>query len=172
MSTPRLAQPAQEAEGSTRRAFYLILLNILGAIIGLALAIPTIMYLLIPPRSRKSSSFIDAGDISQLTPGTPVEMSFQKSRLDGWRLITEKRTAWVVKDADNNITAFGPICTHLGCAYHYDESKKEFLCPCHNSFFSLDGKVVAGPAPRPLDQYAIKVENNRLQVGDLKQVNG
>lgn len=172
MSTTNALHPPKEAEGSTRRAFYLIALNVLGAIIGLALAVPTLMYLLIPPRGRKTSDWIDAGDISQLTPGDPEEFSFQKNRIDGWRLLTEKKTAWVVKDASGKITAFGPICTHLGCAYRYDSGGKQFVCPCHNSYFSLEGKVTAGPAPRPLDQYATKVENNRLQLGELHQVNG
>ena len=172
MSTQNIAHAGGEAAGPTRRAFYLIVLNVLGAIIGAALAIPTLIYLLVPPRGRNSTGFIDAGDVSQLTPGAPTELSYQESRLDGWRLVTEKRTAWVVKSADNKITAFGPICTHLGCAYHYEASSNQFVCPCHNSFFSLDGKVTAGPAPRPLDQYVTRIENNRLQVGELKQVNG
>jgi menaquinol-cytochrome c reductase iron-sulfur subunit len=95
-------------------------------------------------------------------------MSFQQSRVDGWRVITEKKTAWVVKTSDSKIIAFGPQCTHLGCAYHWNQGVKQFECPCHASFFSLDGKVLSGPAPRPLDRYVTTVQNNRLQVGPLK----
>jgi menaquinol-cytochrome c reductase iron-sulfur subunit len=169
MSTQNLAHPHGGApEVPTRRAFHLIVLNVLGALIGLAIALPTLVYLLVPPKGRRNSAWLDAGDISQLTAGTPVELSFQKTRMDGWRLVTEKRTAWVVKGADNKVTAFGPQCTHLGCAYHFDASSTKFLCPCHNSFFSIDGKVLAGPAPRPLDQYVTKIENNHLQIGELK----
>jgi menaquinol-cytochrome c reductase iron-sulfur subunit len=160
---------AVEQQGSTRRAFHLAVVYVLGALIGIALAVPTILYLLVPPRSRKQSGFIDAGDISQLTPGVPVEMSFQESRLDGWKLSTEKKTAWVVKEADNKVVAFGPQCTHLGCAYHWEMTLGKFACPCHGSFFSIDGKVLDGPAPRPLDRYATKIVDNRLQIGDLKQ---
>lgn len=168
MSTHNAVHPhGGGAEGSTRRGFHLIVLNILGALVGLAIVLPTLVYLLFPPKGRKESGWIDAGDISQLTPNDPVEMSFQKTRMDGWRLVTEKKTAWVVKGNDNKVTAFGPQCTHLGCAYHFEG--KQFLCPCHNSFFSIDGKVTAGPAPRPLDQYVVKIENNRLQVGELKK---
>lgn len=152
----------------TRRAFHLAVIYGLGGIISLAMAIPTAIYLLVPPRKRGDSNWIDAGDISQLTPGTPVEMSFQESRLDGWRLVTEKKTAWVVKQADNQIVAFGPQCTHLGCAYHWESGPGQFVCPCHTSLFSADGKVVSGPAPRALDRYQIKTENNRLQIGELK----
>jgi len=163
----------QAAEGysHTRRAFHLAVIYVLGAIIGLAMAIPTAIYLLIPPKPRKPSGFIDAGDVSQLTPGEPVELTFQQSRLDGWKLVTEKKTAWVVKELDNKVVAFGPQCTHLGCAYHWEASASKFACPCHGSDFSIEGKVLAGPAPRPLDRYLTKIENNRLQIGELKQSN-
>ena len=157
-----------QSESMPRRAFHLAVIYVLGGLIGIALAIPTILYLLVPPRSRKQTGWVDAGDISQLTPGTPAEMSFQQSRVDGWRVLTEKKTAWVVKGADNKIVAFGPQCTHLGCAYHWDQSSKEFVCPCHASYFSIQGKVLAGPAPRPLDRYVTRVQNSRLQIGPLK----
>ena len=83
-------------------------------------------------------------------------------------LFRSKSTAWVVKHADNSLVAFGPQCTHLGCAYHWDESKSEFLCPCHTSLFSIDGQVTSGPAPRPLDRYETKVEGKKLWLGPLQ----
>jgi menaquinol-cytochrome c reductase iron-sulfur subunit len=164
---------SHEAEiyGSTRRAFHLAVVYVLGGIIALFMAIPTALYLLVPPKPRKESGWIDAGDVSQLAPGVPVELSFQESRLDGWRLETEKKTAWVVKEKDNKIVAFGPQCTHLACAYHWEMEVGRFVCPCHGSNFSIEGKVLAGPAPRPLDRYLTKLVNNRLQIGELKQSN-
>ena len=164
----RTATNSAENGGYTRRTWHLAAIYLLGGIIGLALAIPTILYLFIPPRQRSRSQWIDAGDVRQLTPGSPVEMSFQESRIDGWRVITEKKTAWVVKEPNNQIVAFGPQCTHLGCAYHWDDGSKKFVCPCHASFFSIQGQVLAGPAPRPLDRYVTRIENNRLQIGQLK----
>jgi nitrite reductase/ring-hydroxylating ferredoxin subunit len=74
-------------------------------------------------------------------------------RIDGWRILSEKSTAWAVKLDNGEVIAFAPQCTHLGCAYHWDDPKKQFLCPCHSSVFSIDGKVISGPAPRPLDRY-------------------
>src|ERR1700761_9291764 len=103
MSDQKTLDTNAELYGSTRRAFHLAVVYVLGAIIGLAMAIPTALYLLVPPKPRKQSGWIDAGDISQLTPGVPVELSFQDSHLDGWRLVTQKKTAWVVKEPDNKI---------------------------------------------------------------------
>jgi menaquinol-cytochrome c reductase iron-sulfur subunit len=152
----------------TRRAFHLAAIYIMGGVMAVAMAIPALVYLLIPPRQREQG-WIDAGDIGQITQGEPVELTFQESRLDGWRLQTEKKTAWVVKTPSNKIVAFGPQCTHLGCAYHWEPGSSQFVCPCHTSVFSIDGKVVAGPAPRPLDQYQTKIENGRLRIGGLQR---
>ncbi len=81
-------------------------------------------------------------------------MSFQESRLDGWRLVTEKKTAWVVKEPNGKIAAFGPQCTHLACAYHWEMESGKFMCPCHGSEFSIDGKVLeAAPRHATLDRY-------------------
>src|SRR4051794_41869495 len=77
-------------------------------------------------------------------------MAFRRNRVDGWKVISEKSTAWVVKQADNSVVAYGPQCTHLGCAYHWEDKQNQFLCPCHSSLFGLDGKVVDGHAPPPL----------------------
>jgi menaquinol-cytochrome c reductase iron-sulfur subunit len=151
-----------------RRTFYLTAIYGLWGLIGAVLATPALIYLLVPPKTRKQEEWAEAGDVSRLEPNVPVEMVFRRNRNDGWRLISEKSTAWVVK-LNDKVVAFGPQCTHLGCAYHWDERNSEFLCPCHTSTFSLDGKVTAGPAPRPLDRYEVKVENNKLLVGRLHE---
>jgi menaquinol-cytochrome c reductase iron-sulfur subunit len=156
-------------ETTTRRKFQEIVIVGVQAIIGAALAIPAIAYLLGPTKQRREAEWVEATDISTLTPDAPVEVSFRKSRVDGWKVINEKKTAWVVLKPDKSVIAYGPQCTHLGCAYHWDEDKKEFICPCHTSFFSIDGKVISGPAPRPLDRYSTKIDGAKLLLGDLHQ---
>jgi menaquinol-cytochrome c reductase iron-sulfur subunit len=89
--------------------------------------------------------------------------------VDGWKIQSEKTTAWVVKLAGSQVVAYGPQCTHLGCAYHWDDNANHFLCPCHTSVFAVDGAVLSGPAPRPLDRYETKVENGKLLLGPLRQ---
>ncbi len=158
----------QETESTTRRNFHIGAIYALMGAISTALGIPAIIYLLFPPKAKKVSEWIELGDITRMTPNSPVEMTFRRNRVDGWKVISEKSTAWVVKSADNQVTAFGPQCTHLGCAYHFEEGKNQFLCPCHTSLFGLDGKVLAGPAPRPLDRYETKLNGTKLLVGKLK----
>jgi menaquinol-cytochrome c reductase iron-sulfur subunit len=155
-----------------RRRFYLTFIYGLWALISAALAAPALLYLLLPPKVRGGIEWVDAGEVSQLQPKIPVERVFRRNRTDGWKITSEKETAWVVQLPDQKIVAFGPQCTHLGCAYHWEEATGEFLCPCHSSVFSLSGAVVSGPAPRPLDRYDVKIENGKLLLGTLRESTG
>jgi len=159
----------QDVQEISRRSFYVGAIYGLWGVIAAALGLPAVAYLFFPPKVRSENNWVEIGDVTKLTPNEPVELTFRRNRVDGWKILSEKSTAWVVKKSDNQVVAFGPQCTHLGCAYHWEETKNEFLCPCHSSMFSIDGKVVSGPAPRPLDQFETKVEGTRLLVGDLRQ---
>ena len=154
---------------ATRRGFFEAAIFGMMGLISAALAAPAVVYLFSSAKTRKQETWADAGDITKLSTDSPVELVFRHRRFDGWREIVEKGTAWVVKRGDNKIVAFGPSCTHLGCAYHWDAQQKDFLCPCHNSIFAIDGKVVSGPAPRPLDRFDSKTEGNRLLIGELRR---
>lgn len=167
MESDRESMP--ESQGQTRRGFGYAVIYGLGALTGAALAIPAALYLLLPPKLRKQQDWVEAGDLSDLKPGTPQEMTFRQTHTDGWKVYNEKGTAWVVKSTSGEITAFSPICTHLGCAYHWDANKGDFVCPCHASEFALDGTVLSGPAPRPLDRFETKIENSRLFLGPVQQ---
>jgi len=160
---------AEKPAVPTRRAFYVGAIYGIWAAITAALGLPALIYLFFPPKARKNNEWVDIGDVTKLPVNAPVEMAFRHNRVDGWKVTSEKGTAWVVKQADNSVVAFGPQCTHLGCAYHWEDSKNEFLCPCHNSLFGADGKVVSGPAPRPLDRYEAKVQGTRLLIGPLRK---
>ena len=124
---------------------------------------------LLPPRARNEEEWVEAGDVSQLKPQTPEEVIFRRTRRDGWKLTSEKTSAWVVKTADNQVIAFAPQCTHLGCAYRWDEQNRNFLCPCHASTFNIEGKVLSGPAPRPLDRYDVQIRGTEIALGPIRR---
>ncbi len=60
--------------------------------------------------------------------------------------------------------AYSGKCPHLGCGYKWRKIRKLpreiFLCPCHISIYDVSGKVLDGPAPRPLDPVPIRVSDN------------
>ena len=171
-SNSPITNALEDQAETTRRGFYMGAMYAIWGVIAAGLGTPALAYLFLPPKARKDESWADVGDITHLTPNQPVEMAFRRSRVDGWKVISEKVTAWVVKNPDGGVCAFGPQCTHLGCAHHWDETKTQFVCPCHNSLFGVDGKVTFGPAPRPLDRYATKIAGSKLLLGDLRQSEG
>lgn len=60
--------------------------------------------------------------------------------------------------------AYSAICTHLGCIVDWDGKTQKIICPCHAGIFDTNGSVVAGPPPRSLPSYPVKVINGRLMV--------
>src|SRR3982074_1201377 len=154
---------------SDRRGFLLTVTYGLWALIGTALSLPAALYLLLPPKLRREAEWTEAGDITKMVPDSPVEMVFRRNRTDGWRVLSEKSTAWAVKLDNGEVIAFAPQWPHLGCAYHWDAPKNQFLCPCHTSVFSIDGRVISGPAPRALDRFEAKVQNNKLMLGEIRE---
>ncbi len=75
---------------------------------------------------------------------------------------------WVVNSdigGQQQIYALKTVCTHLGCTPNWLEAEQKFKCPCHGSGFYKDGVNFEGPAPRPLERYAIKIaDDGQLEV--------
>jgi menaquinol-cytochrome c reductase iron-sulfur subunit len=151
-------------ERTTRRTLYRAIISSLGALIAAALAIPAALYLLIKPKDREAD-WVEIADVRQLGIGEPKQILFNRRRIDGWRQVVEKSATWVVLTKENRVIAFAPFCTHLGCAYHWENATNSFVCPCHMSVFAMDGKVMNGPAARPLDRYACRVEAGKILIG-------
>ena len=77
--------------------------------------------------------------------------------------------SWVILYRDDSnrriLYALSTTCTHLGCTPNWLESDKKFKCPCHGSGFKITGVNFEGPAPRPLERYAIKkLEDGQILV--------
>jgi Rieske Fe-S protein len=81
------------------------------------------------------------------------------------------RVIWTNK-RDVPYLVFSGKCPHLGCGYKWRSHKmlgQVFLCPCHLSIYDASGKVLDGPAPRPLDALPIRVASNgEVQIIDME----
>ncbi len=152
------------SEGEGRRTFLGWVGGVIAAMIGGAVGIPLVGYTILPALKRQKLSWHDVGPVAELEPGSPKEIDCIHSVTDGWQKTTTKKSVWAVKDGQGAISVFSPLCTHLGCGYRWEGDQRQFYCPCHNSYFHLDGKVLGGPAPRPLDTLPVKIENGRLLV--------
>jgi cytochrome b6-f complex iron-sulfur subunit len=75
----------------------------------------------------------------------------------------QDKKAWIVKlskdvDGKRKLIALDTTCTHLGCTPNVLFSELKIKCPCHGSGFRFTGYNFEGPAPRPLERYAVSVD--------------
>jgi len=75
----------------------------------------------------------------------------------------DPRAAVFVVHARKGFYAMSSVCTHLGCLTVWKQDEGLIACPCHGSTFRPDGKVMGGPAPRPLQWLKMWIGND----GDL-----
>jgi len=133
------------------------LLNRLWALLGLLACIQLGWLTTSILKSRKARNsaasarrFIDGGLVQSLAPGevkAVPEGMFYLSRLENDRFIALSRN-----------------CTHLGCALSWNDQEQKFVCPCHGSTFDQTGVVLTAPAIRPLDFFAVRIEDDRILV--------
>ena len=78
---------------------------------------------------------------------------------------------YIVRIGDGGFLAVYHRCTHLGCTVPWDSTAQKFICPCHNSQFDQQGTVENPPATRPLDLFALTIEDGEVKVdtGNLIQ---
>lgn len=80
------------------------------------------------------------------------------------------RAAVLVHLPDDKYTSLSAKCTHMGCTVAFEPDGDYFLCQCHGSKFAMSGKVLKGPATRPLPVYAVSMDGNKIYVSVKKQV--
>jgi ubiquinol-cytochrome c reductase cytochrome b subunit len=160
-------KPPVEPLETARRNFLKIMIGGLSTLITLALGIPFIGNLIGPSFQRRRSYWSKVGDIRSYPVGQPRLLNFPFKTQDAYLEETAVNSVWIIKQpslGSTEVIVYSPVCPHLGCHYDWDPQTRRFVCPCHGSIFSMDGKVLGGPAPRPLDTLPSKVENGMLYV--------
>ena len=137
--------------GGTRRG----LLSRLAIALG-ALAVAELVWIVasfFKPRGRAAAAgdwLITAGVTGDFEPGSVT--AFPQGRF------------YLVRLPEGGFIAVHATCTHLGCTVPWDEQNRRFACPCHASTFDIRGDVLAPPAPRALDLFPVRIENDVVKV--------
>jgi len=109
---------------------------------------------------REPPSRFSVGTTDKFPPGQ-VEERF-KAQFGVWIVNAEY-------NGQQQIVALKSVCTHLGCTPNWLEAEQKFKCPCHGSGFYKDGINFEGPAPRPLERYAIgRASDGSIEVDKSK----
>jgi cytochrome b6-f complex iron-sulfur subunit len=145
---PAAAATAQVAE-EDRRSFLGLGFWLLGAVSTLWTLL-TVKFMF-PNVLREPPSKFKVGLPDAFPPGQ-VQEKF-KAQFAVWIVNTEY-------NGQPQIFALKSVCTHLGCTPNWLEAEQKFKCPCHGSGFYKDGINFEGPAPRPLERYAIRLADD------------
>jgi len=81
-----------------------------------------------------------------------------------WAGVTARTAAWLRRKSENEFVAFAMNCTHLGCPVRWLASADLFMCPCHGGVYYSDGEDAAGPPPRALFKYPIRVRDGMVEI--------
>jgi menaquinol-cytochrome c reductase iron-sulfur subunit len=150
----------------SRREFITLTTAAVGTFISAVIGLPAIAYLIDPAlKATKSDAWIPLGKLESFEMGKPTLVSFNRSKVNGWEKTVTSHGVFVIKKSDTNFLVLSNKCTHLGCSVNWKADRQEFICPCHDAQFALDGTVRGGPPPRPLDAFSgdkLKVQDGTL----------
>jgi cytochrome b6-f complex iron-sulfur subunit len=79
--------------------------------------------------------------------------------------VIDGREFIVVRRDEERFFALSATCTHSEvCLVAWDPRRHQLVCPCHRGVFDLNGNVVSGPPPRPLERRDVTVRQGSLYV--------
>jgi Rieske Fe-S protein len=159
-STPESETP----EDMGRRKFLACACGILAAPLAVVIGYPLAASLVGTIYHQSKLQFSKTAGFDSAPQGQPIKLNFTDVETDAYLQTETSQEVWVIKQSPTEATVFSPICPHMGCRSNWHPELKKFICPCHNSIFSITGKVEGGPSPRPLDTLSHKIENGTLYV--------
>lgn len=133
--------------------------NFLNWILGIgftgwivAILYPVIKYI-IPPKSREAVvKSVSVGKVKDFKPLSGLNFKFGN------------KPGILICQEDGSFKAFSATCTHLDCTVQFREDMKLIWCACHNGKYGLNGKNIAGPPPKPLEEYQVIIKGDLVFV--------
>lgn len=148
-----------------RRSFLGGLLSVGMSGVAALLSVPLARFSLHPLwRTTSEVLWSDVGEVDEFTSSAPVKVLVTVEQRDGWRKILSTKPVYIVKGTDGRPRVLSSVCPHLGCAITWNESRNQFVCPCHVGVFATDGSLLSGPPPRGMDELESTVESGTLKV--------
>ncbi len=127
-------------------------------------AIPVFSALLAPLLENGKQKWRTVGSVDDFPLHTTHLVTFINADPKPYAGTTAKSAAWLRRNDKNEFIAFAANCTHLGCPVRWEEHSELFMCPCHGGVYYKDGTVAAGPPPKPLTKYEVRINNGEVQI--------
>jgi Rieske Fe-S protein len=127
----------------TRREFILKIFSIVGFLGASLLFLRNILLYILPRIAPKKERKILVAREDELKVGEA-------------KMFTIADKDFYIVRTEDGYKVFSAVCTHLGCKVKWETHNRRFYCPCHKGVFDMNGGVVSGPPPRPLDSYKVE----------------
>lgn len=124
--------------------------------------VPLVSYFTAPALSKGTGKWVDFGPSEDLEPGSVSMLSYEFLIKDGWLVLPQRGIVWAKTGADDKLTVFSSVCTHLSCNVIWLEETNVFECPCHAGRFDANGQPISGPPQKPLTVLEHKIEEGKL----------
>jgi cytochrome b6-f complex iron-sulfur subunit len=144
---------SQPVEDPGRRSFFNRLFQTVMGLWGVAFIAVVISYIK-PPREARG---VDE-KVSRVGPLNELEIGTARFIAD------ERQPFWLIRNSSEELIALSATCTHLRCILQWEKDTGRLVCPCHAGAFDLNGNVVAGPPPRPLESLRVDTRGGIVYV--------
>ena len=149
----------------SRRWLLLKVGALFNAVVGVAVAVPVVKYLLSPVRPDDAyKSWISLGSVDKFPVGKTRLAKFTNPVSREWDGETDCVACWVRRISQKEFQVFAINCAHLGCPVRWFPQSQLFMCPCHGGAYYADGSRASGPPERGLFTYDTKIVGGKLQI--------
>ena len=154
-------------EEISRRRFLEKLSIGLAGLCAAVVGIPLVGFIIAPLFRKPPVKWVTLGKVDEFQIGKTVSVPVVDSSSLPWAGVTAKNAVWLRRENDSSFVVFSANCTHLGCPVRWMDGADLFMCPCHGGVYYKDGSVAAGPPPRPLVRYQVRVENGEVKMNPV-----
>ncbi len=119
---------------------------------GAMMLYPVWRFIMPPKVPESTQDSVIAAKVNELKPNSGKVFPFGS------------KPAILVRLQDGSYRAFSAVCTHLQCTVQYRSDFKLIYCACHNGRYDLNGNVVSGPPPSPLEKYNVAISGSDIVV--------
>ncbi len=152
----------EENQKPNRRKFLSLLSFSIFAGIAGTIAVSAFRFLSPTAKTTGEAKWIDVAPVAELKGDKPLMCSVNVGKNAGWTNKTEEEFVFVLPQNGNQVLS--TVCPHEGCQVVWRDESKQFVCPCHDSFFAPDGKKLTGPSQRDLDPLPTRTKDGVLQI--------
>ncbi len=155
--------PCPPSAFGRRRFFHWLSLSVAGLLATLV-AIPWVGFVLSPVLRVAAPTWRLVGPVEDFPLDETVKVTYFDSEPHPWAGFAAETAAWLRRESEEEFVAFATYCSHVGCPIRWEEGPRLFMCPCHGGAFYADGSVAAGPPPRPLDRYPVRIRDGNVEI--------